>query len=305
MRTPRYRTGSSAPPFPRDRKPSRSSACWRTAAARCRCGPSRPRSTSRHTRLELMLKVLEVEGAVERVGGGWLRTLRAWAYDDERVAAGYGRTSGRAGGDARLRLDGRLPDGVPAHVSSTTRRPVPVGYAIGVVPGRSMFRWTLSWLPTRRRSSDTDPSSWNRANNGPASARREATSPTSCATGPAGRSAPTTTAAGAPSSRRRRRRHSAYPMSSSRPRPSWCDVGSRTRRQGGSPMCRPRRHRPGARLRRTARSPTGLPVVDVIRRVRDGRPQKEMENSAQQFRNVYGAFEVVGPVPEAPGPADR
>ncbi len=39
----------------------------------------------RHTRLELMLKVLEVDGAVERGEGGWLRTPRPWIYDVDRV----------------------------------------------------------------------------------------------------------------------------------------------------------------------------------------------------------------------------
>lgn len=39
----------------------------------------------RHSQLETMLKILEVDGAVERVDGGWRRTLRPWAYDDERV----------------------------------------------------------------------------------------------------------------------------------------------------------------------------------------------------------------------------
>lgn len=37
-------------------------------------------------RLETMLKVLEVEGAVQRIGRRWLRTLRPWRYDEERVA---------------------------------------------------------------------------------------------------------------------------------------------------------------------------------------------------------------------------
>jgi ATP-dependent DNA helicase RecQ len=40
----------------------------------------------RHGRLEAMLKILEVEGAVERTRAGWLRTLTPWRYDDERVA---------------------------------------------------------------------------------------------------------------------------------------------------------------------------------------------------------------------------
>jgi ATP-dependent DNA helicase RecQ len=39
----------------------------------------------RRSRLDAMLKVLEVEGAVERDGTGWRRTLRPWAYDDDRV----------------------------------------------------------------------------------------------------------------------------------------------------------------------------------------------------------------------------
>src|SRR5260370_42536717 len=33
----------------------------------------------------MMLKILELEGAVERATDGWLRTLRSWTYDEERV----------------------------------------------------------------------------------------------------------------------------------------------------------------------------------------------------------------------------
>ncbi len=38
------------------------------------------------SRLEAMLKVLDVDGAVRRVGGGWLATGAAWVYDAERYA---------------------------------------------------------------------------------------------------------------------------------------------------------------------------------------------------------------------------
>ena len=38
-------------------------------------------------RLENLLKILEVEGAVEREGRGWLRTLLPWTFDTERVAS--------------------------------------------------------------------------------------------------------------------------------------------------------------------------------------------------------------------------
>ncbi|GAA2130563.1 RecQ family ATP-dependent DNA helicase [Glycomyces algeriensis] len=40
----------------------------------------------RRTRLEMMLKVLDVDGAVHRVKGGWEATGRPWVYDAERYA---------------------------------------------------------------------------------------------------------------------------------------------------------------------------------------------------------------------------
>ena len=40
----------------------------------------------RRNRLELMLKVLDVDGAVHRVRGGWESTGQAWSYDAERYA---------------------------------------------------------------------------------------------------------------------------------------------------------------------------------------------------------------------------
>lgn len=39
----------------------------------------------RRTRLELMLKVLDVDGAVRRVRGGWLATGQPWHYDEARL----------------------------------------------------------------------------------------------------------------------------------------------------------------------------------------------------------------------------
>jgi ATP-dependent DNA helicase RecQ len=49
-----------------------------------------PRVDLRRTRLEMMLKVLDVDGAVRRVRGGWEATGEPWSYDEtryERVAA--------------------------------------------------------------------------------------------------------------------------------------------------------------------------------------------------------------------------
>lgn len=55
---------------------------------------------------------------------------------------------------------------------------------------------------------------------------------------------------------------------------------------------------PGFALRLAAR--LGLPFNDCIVKVRPARPQKEMHDSTQQLRNVLGAFEIRGPVPDGP-----
>ncbi|WDZ87906.1 DEAD/DEAH box helicase [Micromonospora cathayae] len=55
--------------------------------------PDRPLSTQalepivdlRRARLEMMLKVLDVDGAVRRVRGGWLATGEPWTYDEARL----------------------------------------------------------------------------------------------------------------------------------------------------------------------------------------------------------------------------
>jgi ATP-dependent DNA helicase RecQ len=45
----------------------------------------------------------------------------------------------------------------------------------------------------------------------------------------------------------------------------------------------------------------GLPYVDVLERVGDNAPQREMENSAQQVANVRGEFGVIAAPPGRPG----
>ena len=45
-----------------------------------------PRVDLRRSRLETMLKVLDVDGAVRRVKGGWVSTGESWEYDGERYA---------------------------------------------------------------------------------------------------------------------------------------------------------------------------------------------------------------------------
>src|SRR5664279_904939 len=68
-----------------------------------------PRSTAaletvvdlRRTRLEMMLKVLDVDGAVRRVQRGWVATGRPWVYDAER----YARVAATRSAEADAMLD--------------------------------------------------------------------------------------------------------------------------------------------------------------------------------------------------------
>jgi ATP-dependent DNA helicase RecQ len=61
----------------------------------------------RRTRLELLLKVLDVDGAVTRVSGGWLSTGVPWEYDRER----YARVAAARDREQRLMLDYERGDG--------------------------------------------------------------------------------------------------------------------------------------------------------------------------------------------------
>ena len=72
-------------------------------------GSAKPLSTAaletqvdvRRTRLELLLKVLDVEGAVEKVQGGWTSTGEPWTYDAER----YERVAAARDREQQLMLD--------------------------------------------------------------------------------------------------------------------------------------------------------------------------------------------------------
>ncbi len=61
----------------------------------------------RRTRLELLLKVLDVEGAVSHVRGGWLATGEPWSYDAER----YRRVAEARRREQALMLDYLRGDG--------------------------------------------------------------------------------------------------------------------------------------------------------------------------------------------------
>ena len=70
----------------------------------------------RRTRLELLLKVLDVDGAVQRVQGGWTATGAPWTYDAER----YDRVTEAREREQQLMVDyertDQLPHGLPPGV---------------------------------------------------------------------------------------------------------------------------------------------------------------------------------------------
>ncbi|HEX6364816.1 MAG TPA: RecQ family ATP-dependent DNA helicase [Agromyces sp.] len=61
----------------------------------------------RRTPLELLLKVLDVDGAVRRVQGGWVATGEPWAYDAER----YGRIAAEREAEQQHMIDYEQTDG--------------------------------------------------------------------------------------------------------------------------------------------------------------------------------------------------
>ncbi len=66
-----------------------------------------PRVELNRSRLEMVLKVLDVDGAVRRVRGGWLATGQPWVYETER----YERLARARDDEQRAMLDYQTTDG--------------------------------------------------------------------------------------------------------------------------------------------------------------------------------------------------
>ncbi len=75
------------------------------------------------TRLETMLKVLDVDGAVRRVRGGWEATGQRVGLRRGAVRAGARGPRARAARDARLPRHRPVPDAVPARPARRPRAP--------------------------------------------------------------------------------------------------------------------------------------------------------------------------------------
>ena len=256
---------------------------------------------ARRTRMEAMLKVLEVEGAVERVAGGWQRTGAPWAYDAERVArvtalrrheqqamADYAATAGCRMQFLREALDDR-----GAEPCGRCDRCTGSGWDVSLDPGvvadaLAHVRATRVLLEPRR--------AWPPGLGDPKGRipvdRQAAPGRVLGVYGDGGWGSVV---------QRVRERGEPYPDEvvdtalavvgewSPHPAPTWVtSVPS----AGAGPLVDDVAARVAAGL--------GLPYVPAVRRVRAGRPQRELANSAQQVRNVHGAFGVADGVPLGP-----
>ena len=255
----------------------------------------------KRSRLTTMLKVLEVEGAVQRQGGRWVRTSEPWAYDEERVRRvtqerrdeqrsmdEYAVSEGCLMEFLRRSLDD--PDAAPCGRCANC-----TGFTWDVAPSpevaaaaREHLRGQILAIEPRRQ--------W-----------------------PAGLEEP------------KGRIPAELQASEGRALSGYGDgeLGSLVAADRGAedPWFSDELVAAAARMIRSEWKPDvawvtcvpshrhvdlvpsfagrlaaalELPFVEAVRKVSENEPQRDSFNSAQQLRNVWGAFEVVGEVPDGP-----
>ena len=250
----------------------------------------------RRTRLDAMLKVLEVEGAVERDGRAWACTAQPWAYDERRVESvtsvrrqeqaqmvGYADGAGCRMAFLCSLLDD--PDRSPCGACDRC-----TGWSLALVPPSGLVASARRHL--RRRPIVLAPKKqWigaTRTRIPPGEQAEVGAALCELSDGGwvplvaegrrAGRMPDEVVEAVAELAR------------SSGSRPAWVAwVPSR------------RRPDPVADLAARIAARLGLPAVPAVVKVREAEHQRVAANSAQQLANVRDAFAVDGPLP--PGPA--
>ena len=253
----------------------------------------------RRSRIEGMLKVLDVDGAVEQDAGGWRRTLRPWSYPSERVErvtearraeqqamVDYAATAG-----CRMVFLRRLLDDDDAEPCGRCDRCT--GFATDPSVDAEVVAAAVTHLRTAHLMIEPR-KQWVHGVARPRIHPEEQAAPgrALCVYGDAGWGADVRTA-----------KHHDQP------------VGDRVVGAAAA-LVRSWRPEPAPTWVTTVPSTTSAAFVDdfaarlaadlglqfhpVLRRIRPGRPQQHMENSVQQLRNVDGAFDVCEPVPSGP-----
>jgi ATP-dependent DNA helicase RecQ len=253
----------------------------------------------RHSRLEGMLKVLDVEGAVERTDVGWQRTKTAWAYPADRVerVTALRRREQEAmreyasGDGCRMAfLRGQLDDPMATPCGRCDRctgalLDLSVPTELIAEAGAYLRSARLDIEPRKRWPNGLgDP----KGNIGPDVRVEEGRALSVWGDGGWGSAVRAARATGQPVSdeliEAAARLVKAWDPESA---PEWVTAVPST-----SPIVADAVERLAAAL--------GLPFHDVLARRGEPRPQAEMENSAQQVGNVYRSFKVKAYVPESP-----
>jgi ATP-dependent DNA helicase RecQ len=250
----------------------------------------------RHSRLENMLKILEVDGVVERKGGKWRRTLTPWEYPETRVVA---VTAARRREQERMREylehPGCLMEFLRRELDDPTAAPCGrcarcVGRNLVTVDiDRELAREAVAFL--RGRSLTLDPrKKWPDGKNIPAEHRSEPGRILShYGDGGWGTLVKEQKIDGAYSDELARALADLIAKQTFDPAIEWV-------------TCVPSLRHPDLvpNLAAHVAGRLGVPFLPTVQKARETRPQKEMNNSAQQYANVHDAFTIAGPV--LPGP---
>jgi ATP-dependent DNA helicase RecQ len=251
-------------------------------------------------RLEAMLKVLDVEGAVRREGSGWVRTGAPWTYDEERYAEVTAmRRSEQAamfayGEDGRCLMQALQSELDDPRAAPCGRCSVCVGPRFDAPVDAGLAREAYALvrsqpivLSVRRQTPRTADEPGRRI--APELQLEE------------GRAIARAGDGGWDGLVRQGRRDGRFDdelvqacadlLGRWRPTPAPAWVTAVPSRRSGALV---------PDFARRLAAALGLPYVDVLERVGDNPPQREMANSAQQVANVRGAFRVVADVPGGP-----
>jgi ATP-dependent DNA helicase RecQ len=250
----------------------------------------------RRSRLEAMLKVLEVEGAIARDKGKWVRTLEPWTYDEELVAK---VTAARRAEQQSMR-DYAASEGCMMRFLRE-RLDDPEAADCGRCANCTGEKWQVALDPAmverakvqlRNAELLVEPrklwASYVGEPKGKVAPELQLEM---------GRALSTESDGGWGGQVRRGRQEGSFD-------PGLVKAAAALIRNRWSPSpfpewvtCVPSLARPELvpGFARALADELRLPFVDLVHKVRDIPPQKDMENSAQQLRNVYGAFSVVEP----------
>ena len=240
-----------------------------------------------------MLKVLEVEGVVERNRGKWRRTPREWEYPEARVSA---VTAARRAEQERMQsylsASGCLMEFLQRELNDPSAAACGrCSWCVGapLVPveiDRELARKAVAFL--RGRSLVLEPrKQWADGKKIPLDRRAEV-----------GRVLAHYADGGWGSVVREQREAGAYSDEL-----AWALADLVAKQQFDPEVewvtCVPSLRSPSlvADLAQRVADRLGLPFLPVLKKARETAPQKEMSNSAQQSANVGGAFSISGEVP--------